>query len=417
MQQIQNKEVLQNGRSTPCSEVLNRATGIASEMGGSTALHCTSKGRKPKEKPENRVPIAGRINARPVVHNGKDCWRVIVPANLSSTGKPRRLHFDTATVAWMEADRIEATKFTAVATFAARPQVEQIAICHAADALGTRVLEIGEAVKQYLARERFKEAPLGIAVAACIAEKEWRKLSPSYLTGIRSTLERFANGREHMLVNQITPEQVRKWVARLPEAVSQRSELIDLRTLFSFAERTYGCVNVAKLVPFPKVIRKEPGILTIEQIRSMLAAIRKEHPHLMRYVALTLFAGVRPDEAKQLTADCVRDGYIVIPAAIVKGNRQRRLVRANETFLAWWNLGGKLPIGKRQVQKVHDLVQPWPADALRHSFCTYHSALFGEVATSTAAGHSIRVMEEHYKATVTRDDAERFWALRPNVQS
>lgn len=370
------------------------------------------RGRKPKERPEDRKAIAGRINARPCVHNGRPMWRVGVPPGFDGPAR-RRLYFPTATLAWAKADELEGQKGRVIGAFLAKPQNEQIAVCRAVEALGTRVLEIGEAVRLYLERKAAKDAPLGTVVAECIAEKQRRQLSESYLTGIRSTIERFALKREHVPISQITAKQVEKWAYRHPEASSIASELVDLRTLFSFAAREYGVENVAKLVPFPKVVKKEPGILTVEQVTSLLKAVRSEQPELMRYVALALFGGVRPDEAQRLKGDCVREGYIVVPAAIVKGNHKRRLVKANEAFLAWWNLGGRLPIGKHDVAKVRDLVKPWPHDALRHSFVSYHSALYGEVATATEAGHSVRVSEDHYRAAVTREAAEAFWGLRP----
>lgn len=355
--------------------------------------------------------------AREVMHKGKLRWRVIIPQSLNS-GKTARRYFTgkhAKAMATKFAEGLEAMRAKAGVRLMALPQEKQVAMMHAADTTGDRLIEFCYSAGSFMAKKKAKSVPLGKVVVECISEKSKRNLSRAYIAGIRSTLERFALGKEMTPMDEITAVQIRDWIERLKEPVSQKSELIDLRTLFSYAERNYGIENVAKLVPFPKVIGKEPGIFTVEQVKTLLCRVHEKQPEMMRFVALALFAGVRPDEAQRLKPDCVTDGYIVVPVSVVKGNRRRRLVKVNDAFLAWWNLGGTLPVKKWQVQRVRDLVQPWPHDALRHSFVSYHSALFGEVETATAAGHSVRISETHYKATVTRESATDFWSLRPET--
>jgi predicted DNA-binding protein len=56
--------------------------------------------------------------------------------------------------------------------------------------------------------------------------------------------------------------------------------------------------------------------------------------------------------------------------------------------------------------------RPWPENALRHSFVSYHLALYGDVArTEMQAGHDRKVLFAHYRELVTKDAAEDFWAV------
>lgn len=359
------------------------------------------------------------VTAREVQHEGKKRWRVIIPRKLNS-GKQGRRYFtgtNAKKLAERFADRLEALRSKAGVAMLAWPQEKQVAFMHAGETMGERWPEIGEAVRAHMATKTLQSVPVTQAVAECMAEKGKGNLSERYKRSLSSTLERFALGKAQTPIDSIGPNQIEDFINRegLKSAASRRSQLIDLRTLFSYAvRRGYARVNVASQVAMPQRDEMEPGILTVEQVKTVLAGVRKECPEITRFVALVLFGGARPDEAKQLTEKAVHDGYIEIPAKVSKTNR-RRLIRVNDTFLAWWNLGGELPLQDWKARKVREFVRPWPHDALRHSFVTYHHAMFGEVETSLAAGHSIAVMHKHYRALVTEAEARKFWELKPET--
>ena len=60
-------------------------------------------------------------------------------------------------------------------------------------------------------------------------------------------------------------------------------------------------------------------------------------------------------------------------------------------------------------------IKAWSDNALRHSFGSYQLAAYGdEKKTAMLMGHrNPDILHQHYKALVTKADAERFWALRP----
>jgi integrase len=362
------------------------------------------------------------VTAREVQHSGKLRWRVIIPRSMNSGIMGRRYFTGKGAEkrAKAYAARLEAMRTKPGVRFLSRPHEWQVTGMHTLEIFGDRWREGPKAATAHMGIVALLSVPVTQAVAECMAEKARGNLSPRYMRGFSSTIERFALGKEKTSIDEITPNQVEDFVNRLKASASRRSQLRDLRTLFSFAlRRGYVRANIANLVAMPQRDEMEPGILTAEQVEAVLRQTQAKNPEILCYVALVLFAGLRPEEARLFDGSMLKPDrkHIEVPAKISKTNR-RRLVEVNETFLAWHDAGAKSKTGPWQdweTRKVREFVRPWPHDALRHSFVSYHSALYGEVATSTAAGHSISVMHRHYKAAVTRADAERFWAMRPNL--
>ena len=142
-------------------------------------------------------------------------------------------------------------------------------------------------------------------------------------------------------------------------------------------------------------------------------------------MALGLFAGLRSAELLRLNADAVKldERVIVIGQAVAK-KRSRRVVEMSDGLNAWLQLCPPLVGSVVAVAAFRDNfealkqaagLENWLHNALRHSFGSYHLARHGD-ATKTAnqMGHkSTDVVHNHYKALVTKTEAEKFWALRP----
>ena len=61
-------------------------------------------------------------------------------------------------------------------------------------------------------------------------------------------------------------------------------------------------------------------------------------------------------------------------------------------------------------------IVPWPANCMRHTFATYHIAMWQDAnKTAYALGHTsgVDVLYQHYRGLATKAEAERFWGLRP----
>jgi len=111
-------------------------------------------------------------------------------------------------------------------------------------------------------------------------------------------------------------------------------------------------------------------------------------------------------------------GFVEVPAFKAK-TRQRRIVELSQNAKAWLSLGGPLPpVNQKEwltwVRRKAGIID-WPQDALRHSFASYHLAKHGSAdLTATQLGHrSTDMLFRHYRELVTKDDAEKFWAISP----
>jgi hypothetical protein len=61
--------------------------------------------------------------------------------------------------------------------------------------------------------------------------------------------------------------------------------------------------------------------------------------------------------------------------------------------------------------------RPWPHDALRKTFCSYHVAFYGDAAkTSLIMGHrgSSDMIFRHYRGLCTKAAGKAFFELRPD---
>lgn len=155
-------------------------------------------------------------------------------------------------------------------------------------------------------------------------------------------------------------------------------------------------------------------------------------------MALMLFAGVRPGEVagqhkEKLLWKHVRrqEKLIRIPASIAKSGRNGRSRQIEGLPPALWKW---LPPGDdsdpvcssqalqavRLAQRLagYDTSRPWPHDALRHTFATYHCAAFedpGKLALLLGHEGSVSLLYRHYRGLATKAQAKEFWTLRPIV--
>jgi integrase len=176
--------------------------------------------------------------------------------------------------------------------------------------------------------------------------------------------------------------------------------------------------NPALGVDAPSVPFKAPEIHSPEQVAQVLECARTLDANLCRFMAIRYFAGLRGSEAAALSESEIKvdRGFIEVTAAKSK-TRQRRLVAIEPNLVAWLALGGSLPLRDkwtRHLRLAKSCSVPMPANVTRHSFVSYHLAHFGSAArTALEAGHSEAVLFRHYREVVTRDDARRFWEIRP----
>lgn len=251
--------------------------------------------------------------------------------------------------------------------------------------------------------------------------ERWREKSLSNFKFAADCLvERFgADAFLHELTGQVLGD----WLAKRFESPGYRANV--MRTLspaFNWAVKR-GVLPVSPLVSVerPRVERGEVCVVSPEQAEH---ALRVCPPESLAAVALMLFGGVRPTEVTRMVWGDVRADFVHVRPGVAK-TAQVRNVEISETLAAWLAVCNR---GADDEQIVPPLwrykYKAWRAaagisgqqDILRHSYATYHLAMWrDEAALRANMGHSrgSDVLFRHYRAAATPQQAAVFWGLRP----
>jgi len=174
----------------------------------------------------------------------------------------------------------------------------------------------------------------------------------------------------------------------------------------------------------------QPAILSPAQAEKLLTTAFA-HPELDlgAAVVLGLFGGIRTEEIKRLTWDAVRldeeHPFVVIGPEIAKKRRIRN-VPLPDCAVAWlrrWPRGEKVTRSehindyqKRFLKLAAKAEIKWDANAMRHSFGSYHYAKDGNsIETARVLGHKSddSVLFSHYRALTTKEQGVAYFAIFP----
>lgn len=225
-------------------------------------------------------------------------------------------------------------------------------------------------------------------------------------------------------VEESTPERLATFIHGRGKSQSQRYYKAVLSGVFASAMRaSLVDHNPAGLVKIAKGKQTPPIILTPAEAMSWLSAIAIEAPSLLAGTAISLFAGLRAAEIARLDWQEVRlsRGFIEVTAMKSK-TRTRRLVDIMPNLHEWLSplaqeAGPVWPAAAARYRSNAAARanggRP-PRNAARHSFVSYHLALFGDVAkTELQAGHDRAVLFQHYRELVTQEEAEEWFTIVP----
>jgi integrase/recombinase XerD len=196
--------------------------------------------------------------------------------------------------------------------------------------------------------------------------------------------------------------------------------------------RGYAVKNPADRLELPQIVHAEPVILTVTEARRLLAStlFRDRDPNLPKcraYLAIGMFAGVRPEEMQRLDWRQVDLGACTITILATNAKCRVRRIVIVEPVLREWLLpvsracGPVLPepldVLRQSTRAVLGLSK-WPQDILRHTFASYHFEKYhDEARTKKQIGHRDdgRVFYNHYCRPVYPADAAAFWSFYPPV--
>ncbi len=256
--------------------------------------------------------------------------------------------------------------------------------------------------------------------------------------------QKISEGFAGRLASDITSADVVTWVTSLNLGIrSNRNYLAALSEILKFArQKRYISTSPMdelteeerKRISGEHLPGKEPAILTPDEAERLLKAALK-HPELelLGAVTLALFSGIRTEELTRLDWEQVKlaetPAIVTVGAAIAKKRRVRN-VDIPENALCWLgrveNRTGPVDHNfhandhQKRFKKLLKFAgfESWEANAMRHSFGSYHFALHGNsLETSRQLGHkaSDQVLFDHYRALATKAQAEKYFAIIPSA--
>ena len=261
-------------------------------------------------------------------------------------------------------------------------------------------------------------------------EVERGDLAPRSLVEFRHCCAHLVAAVGDLRIVELDAEAVRTYLDSFPVAARTRLNIrLRLSKFFSF------CVTKKWIATNPcaeikiKVRRHEVVVLTVEEAEHLLrrAEASKFRDVLVPYVALCLFGGLRPFEARQLKWKNINleAGHLHVLASTSK-RRESRYVHLEPALVAWLTPYAKTnrvgvcgPNFRKQFDSLltaagYGKERPWPQDCLRHTAASMLLTLKRNRAlVAEELGTSVEVLRRFYRQPILRADALRFWALAP----
>lgn len=311
-------------------------------------------------------------------------------------------------------------------------------------------------------REPVNSKPLKDALEEFLNAKRQANKRLETIRNLNARVGRFTKLHPSKLVSDILPEHVGAFV--FDASLAPRSQGNNLKALSGFfgwtVKQRYCVVNPVTGTEAPKVDHEDPVIMSVAEVSRLLEAAHSyKDGKLIPYIALGIFAAIRPTELARLNWDNIdlTEGTITLDASMAK-LRGRRIVEmvsltqkdskgtehrlpANlvewlkphadkrtpikdenweKDFFAVRQLAGfgtpesQAKMNARKSAAQHVELKAWTPDGMRHSGISYHIEHFGlEDKTARWAGNSPDIIQRHYRALVNKKDCERFWNIRP----
>ena len=288
---------------------------------------------------------------------------------------------------------------------------------------------ITDAVQHYVAF-------LSASAKSCSAEQLVRELvaakkadgaSVRHVDDLRVRLKRFADKFDGAPVAAITSREIDDWLRSLNVGAVTRNNFRRLIILsFNFAiVRGYATTNPATTTAEAREPKSKPGILTVSQASALLT---NAAPEILPYIAIGLFAGLRRAEIERLDWSEIDfdSGHIEVTAEKSKSKIANRFITIQPNLREWLMPFRKLkgnvtPRDRFEFRRLFEQarkdagLEPWPDNALRHSFASYHVAHFKDAkALALEMGHrDSGMLFNDYRALVKPKESERYWNINP----
>jgi integrase len=275
---------------------------------------------------------------------------------------------------------------------------------------------------------KLKEGTIAEVAAELIAEKEARGKGSSWVKSLRVFLLNKAAKTLTKPILLITPEDLGKFLSQW-SGRTRNNYLTFFVLLFNFAKGKYlpaGEPTAAEKLERDVVTPSEVEIWTPEEAKKILDAA---DPDELPFFAISMFAGIRTREITLLDWSQVRpsddpdESHIEIKAVGSKKQAGRRIVPILPALAAYLKAIKPPKTGRivpnvnmtpRQSRIAAAAGLKWKHNASRHSYGSYRMAeIKNAYHVAEEMGNTPAMVKKHYFQAVTKAEAAKFWAIRP----
>lgn len=330
-------------------------------------------------------------------------------------------------------------------TFMTEDQLRQAEI--ATQKLGD-AYTLNDAVDYYLNNHKSPDFELDFssAINRHLDYMEREDADDSAIKNRRSVLRSLMSVIGDIKIHQVKKDHIKKFLqglrsrdgktkAKKKTLNNYRNELVQFFKWCLDEDQSYCWSNPAQAVPSipaKKVAKEKPPVITTDTerlVKFMSSMMNWRDGALVKYYALAYFAGIRPDHVKGEMHHIAQDedqyiklktNTIVLPASVTKTSFPRN-VHITPALRAWLEAYKGYPIiptnfdrllkrSRKSIKLTHD--------ETRHSFISYHYALYDSVEkASKQAGNSESIVRKHYLNLHTKDEGNTFFNIYPDMKN
>lgn len=250
----------------------------------------------------------------------------------------------------------------------------------------------------------------------------------------RQNLKTFVEQHGNSLAATVTAAEVEQWVLSINKTPSQAARRRAVNAMFNYAiKKGYLRDNpVATVERIESHPADEIAIFTPEDAAEVLRRAQKMEPSLVPYLAIGLFAGLRPEnELRNLEWSNVNlEARLITVSRKTSKTSRTRHVPIQPNLLAWLRAVPKAErtgplyyqrralrrvLGREKRKEAEELkALPWAQDIMRHSYASYRQAIIKNINQLVEEmGNTPSVARAHYLNPPPEATAKKFWSIKP----
>jgi integrase len=259
-----------------------------------------------------------------------------------------------------------------------------------------------------------------------------------HLETLRKAGRRLTAAFGDVRTSELTPGRVEEWLNGLknkegkPLATATRNQVHTYVHRIFWYGKKIGVLSSNPLEDSEKARSRKMKDISVLTPGQMTKLLKAASPEIVPFFAIGAFAGLRIDEIQKLDWRHIDLEHRKIDLTwFPTKTLQPRWPPISDNLAAWLEpysrpSGSLIPIarnGQNSEQRLRKLREkaekaaglwPWPSNCLRHSYISYRLALTENVnQVALEAGHDLKTLAAWYRRPIRKEDAEKYWAIRP----